>query len=582
MDAGLRSASGSARQTFGPFTLDHDRAELTRDGATVVLRPKTFALLTHLARHPGNVVAKQELLDAVWPGVVVTDDSLTQAISELRSALGDRDQQMIRTVAKRGYRFDATVHAASAQGGMPHDASGPAAAPADTGARRWAIRGTALVFGTLVVAVLGLGLTQFRGGPQRIDAELAQRRSIAVVPFTDLSEPKAPHLVYAVDNDLITDIARFGDIRVIARESATAAASGGGVDAKEVGRKLDVRHVVTGSVKRDGQRVAITVRLTRTATGAVVWAERFDYASASEWSDRRDIPARLANLLDAKIQQSAAQQSLRSPLNDAAVDHWMRGHYLLGRFTRHAELLQVRAHFEAALAAQPESGHALAGVAATYVCEALYRWTKDPKAALETGKALARRALEIDPYDQTALKMLTGAHLFLGEIDEALSTTRKQLELNPNDAHSNRDLAAGLFRAGRWEETLRQLDVAQSLNPLDHSHVWKCHSIRARTLVVLRRYAEAIEQARLSAAADASVVEPYLHLAASEAQRGNLDAARQHVAEILRRRPDHSMAKARSIDGSNYPQYHAGMAHYYEGLRLAGLPEGPTTPVAAK
>jgi tetratricopeptide (TPR) repeat protein len=187
--------------------------------------------------------------------------------------------------------------------------------------------------------------------------------------------------------------------------------------------------------------------------------------------------------------------------------------------------------------------HALSGLAATYDCEVLYRWSKDPPAALETAKRLARRALDIDPYDHMALKMLTGAHLYRGELEDALSTARKQLDLNPNDAHSNRDLAAVLQWQGHWEEALRQVDVAQRLNPLDRSHVWKCHSIRARCLIVLHRYEEAIAQARLAAASDTAVVTPYLHLASAEALRGNLEVAKGHAAEVLRREPDFTIAK---------------------------------------
>jgi DNA-binding winged helix-turn-helix (wHTH) protein len=102
MELGLPAPSASARQAFGPFVLDVDRAQVTRDGGPIALRPKTFALLVHLAERAGSVVGKQELMDVVWPGLIVTDDSLTQAISELRGALGDREQKLIRTVSRRG------------------------------------------------------------------------------------------------------------------------------------------------------------------------------------------------------------------------------------------------------------------------------------------------------------------------------------------------------------------------------------------------------------------------------------------------------------------------------------------------
>jgi TolB-like protein/DNA-binding winged helix-turn-helix (wHTH) protein len=578
MDATVTAKPPAPRLHFEPFTLDLHRAELTRGGVPVALRPKTFAMLHHLAVNAGRAVTKEELLDAIWPGVIVTDDSLSQCVAELRTALGDRGQHIIKTLPRLGYRFNNPVSAeATPSIAPPVTSTVPGGKPPT---RRLAVWVSASLVALLLLAAAGLALWP-QGVPLRIDTELAARRSVAVMPFTDLSEPKAPHVAYAVDHDLTTDLGRLGDIKVIARESAAALGTGADVDPKRVGRELDVRHVLTGSVRREGERLAVTVRLARTDTGALLWTDRFDYPSVADWTGRRDISARVANLLDTKVQKSVLEQALRQPLSNEAVDQWMRGSYLLAKLSTHAELLQARAHFDAALAAQADSVHALAGLAATHVCEVLYRWSKDYKASLAAGKALARRALEIDPYDLTAMKMLTGAHMFLGEIDDSMSVTRKQLQLNPNDAHSNRDLAANLMLMGRWEDALRQTDVAQSLNPLDRSHVWKCHSIRARTLVVLRRYDEAIEQARLSASADAAIVVPYLHLAAAEAQRGHLDAARQHVAEVLKRQPDYTIAKVQSGQGSTYAEFVAGIEHYYQGLRLAGLPEGPVPSGAA-
>src|SRR5690349_4479508 len=106
------------RLQFGPFMLDPGRAALLRDGVEINLRRKTFALLGHLAVHAGQVMSKQDLMEHVWPGLVVTDDSLTQAISELRSALGDHGQLLIHTVARRGYRFDAPMAVGAAA--VPH------------------------------------------------------------------------------------------------------------------------------------------------------------------------------------------------------------------------------------------------------------------------------------------------------------------------------------------------------------------------------------------------------------------------------------------------------------------------------
>jgi adenylate cyclase len=377
----------------------------------------------------------------------------------------------------------------------------------------------------------------------------------------------------AVDIDLTNDLGRLGDTRVIARASAAALGTSANVDIKRAGRELGVHHIVTGSVKRDGERLHITVQLARTDTGALLWTERFDYVSAADWVAQRDVSARIANLLDARVDGAVLEEARRAPPNDKALDHWMRGSYILWRLKSRSDLLEARAEFEAALAAQPDSSRALAGLAATRICEVLYRWTDDRKAALDEAERLARRALEFDPHNQRAMMMLSNALNFNGKVDEALVVTRRQIAANPNDADSQRDLAAVLSYFGRWVESLRQVEIPLKLNPLDMTNVWKCHTIASTSLIALRRYDEAIERARLGIAAD-PVRGPHLALASAEALRGNLEAARRHAADVLRLQPDFTIARHRAGRGSTEPAYVLGIDHYYEGARQAGLPEG--------
>ena len=568
MDAGLHARSGPARLAFGPFTIDVDRAEVSRDGAPLALRPKTFTLLLHLVDRPGKVVGKQELLDAVWPRVVVTDESLTQAVSELRGALGDREQTLIRTVSRRGYRFDGTVRALPPEADPPVLAASPGL-PSRT--RRW---WTALVgTGALLVAALAFALVQIKpAAPTSIGTALTESRSLAVMPFTDLSEPPAPHLALAVDSDLAIDLGRLADTRVMARGSAAALGSSADVDLKRAAAELGVRYVVTGSVRRDGDALIITAQLVRTDTGAQLWGGRFDYVSAADWAARRDISARIANVLDVRMRDAALQQAKEVRPNNAAVDHWMRGTYILSGLKKREQLLQARSEFEAALAAQPDSSHALAGLASTHMLDVTYRWADDRKSGLETAERLARRALEIDSLNREALIVLGGVLMFDGRIDEGMAVTRKHLELNPNDAVVNGQVAGLYFFAGRWEDAIRQVELAIRLSPLDRLHVAACRSLVATALIPLRRYDEAIEQSRLIL--DGPRAGGAQMIASAEALRGNLDKAREVAAESLQRFPNRTIARERALRGSKVPAYLEGMDHYYEGLRLAGYPEG--------
>lgn len=571
MDAGQHARAGPARRTFGPFLIDADRNELTREGLTVALRPKTFTLLQYLLDRAGHVVSKQELLDGVWPNVIVSDDSLTQAVSELRSALGDREQQLVRTISRRGYLLEAQVlPAAAVSPAFPTQPPKQEPTP-----RRLVIVRVceAVVLSVFAAVLVDWAWSQLR--PQSIGAAILEGRSLAVMPFTDLSDPPAPHVALAVDTELTTDLGRLADMRVTARGSAAALGDSASADAKRVGNALNVRYVVTGSVKREGERLHITAQLARTDTGELLWTERFDYVSAADWIARRDVSARIANIFNARIRDAALQHARRVTPNNAAVEHWMRGAWMQSRVKTRADLLQARSEFEAAVAAQPDSSHALARLSMTYREEVLFRWIEDPhdrQGALEKAEALARRSLAIDADNQDGMFALSAALVFNGRIDEAMAVTRRNLELNPNDAAAHRDLAVQHYFAGRWEEAVQQAELSMRLNPIDPKYTALCESLISTALIPLHRYDEAIEHARRIV--DGPRSGGYQMIASAEAWRGNLDAARVATAEALKRHPKSSIARDRALRGSREPAYLAGMDHYYEGLRRAGYPEG--------
>jgi tetratricopeptide (TPR) repeat protein len=182
----------------------------------------------------------------------------------------------------------------------------------------------------------------------------------------------------------------------------------------------------------------------------------------------------------------------------------------------------------------------------------------------------------VDPQNLEAMSWLAGALMFNGRIEEAMAVTRRQLALNPNHVHANRDLAAEFHFSGRWEDALRQVEVAIRLNPLDRRNLASSHSMAAKALVALQRYDEALARARLIL--DGPGKGGHGIIASAEAWRGDLDAAQAQVAEVRKRSPELTIARLRAQRGSTEPAYLAGMDHYFEGLRRAGLPEGTTPP----
>jgi DNA-binding winged helix-turn-helix (wHTH) protein/tetratricopeptide (TPR) repeat protein len=466
MEDGEPARSTATRLTFGPFTIDIDRGEVTGDRGPVHLRPKTFSLLRYLVDRAGRVVSKQELLQSLWPGVVVTDDSLTQAVRELRLALDDRERVLLRTVLRRGYRLDADVHAA------PRPA-----------------------------------------GPSRASARAA------------------------------------GDER-------------------------DEQYLVNGTVRRDGEWLHIVLDLAGADTGQVVRAERYDYLSTADSLTRRDLAARVANVLQTRVGTAGTATARAAHRGSGGVDRWMRGSYLLTPATRFADLMHVRTEFESALQAQPESTSALAGLARTYVAEVAHRWAADRKGSCAIAQALARQALEIDPRNQDAQNSLGAALIFDGSVDEAMTVVRRQLASHPNDGHANRDLASALYFTGRWKEALEQADATLELSALEPANVSHCHAIAATCLLVLGRYDDATRRARLIGKALRDKGGWTTILASAAALRGNLADARRHGLAQMRARPDFTIARYRASRGSVVAAYQAGIEKIDDGLRRAGLPEG--------
>jgi TolB-like protein len=227
---------------FEGYTLDVTRGCLRTADREVELRPKSFEVLHYLVQSGGRLVTKDEIIRVVWPNVVVTDESLSQCISEVRHAIGDASQAIIKTVPRRGYRFVASVSRLLPDDGL--EQSAPAAAPRGTGSGR----------------------------------ALPEKPSIAVLPFTNIGgDPEQEYFADGMVEEIITALSRFSGLLVIARNSSFAY-KGRSVDVKQVGRELGVRYVLEGSVRKAANRLRITGQLIDASNGTHIWADRFDGA----------------------------------------------------------------------------------------------------------------------------------------------------------------------------------------------------------------------------------------------------------------------------------------------------------------
>ena len=218
---------------FGCCVLDDGRGTLKApDGTETVLRPKTLDLLRLMLRNPGRVVPRQDILDAVWPNLFVTDDSITQCVVEIRKAMGGAGPDLLKTIPRRGYLMTAEIEIEAANANLP-----------------------------LLAAAPGLP---------------ADRPSIAVLPFRkDGADPQDAYFADGIIEGIVHVLSGLERITVVSRGSALALAEST-VDPREVGQRLGVGYVLYGGVRRSGERLRITTELSETETGAVIRVDRHD------------------------------------------------------------------------------------------------------------------------------------------------------------------------------------------------------------------------------------------------------------------------------------------------------------------
>jgi len=259
------AAPVAGRIRFGACVLDEGRGVLCApDGAESVLRPKTLDLLRLLLRNPGRIVARQEILDAVWPNLFVTDDSITQCVVEIRKAMGGGGAEMLKTVPRRGYLLQAEV-----ESDAPPEAS-RSLLPED-------------------------------------------RPSIAVLPFRkDGADPQEAYFADGVVEGIVHVLSGLERIVVISRGSALAVAETT-VDPREVGRKLGVRYVLYGGVRRAGDKLRITTELSEAETGAVLRSDRYDGETADLFALQDRIAENAAATLVPELRERELGRALRKP-----------------------------------------------------------------------------------------------------------------------------------------------------------------------------------------------------------------------------------------------------------------------------
>ncbi len=392
---------------------------------------------------------------------------------------------------------------------------------------------------------------------------LPDRPSIAVLPFDNLScQPEETYFSDGITEDIITGLARFRSLFVIARNSSFAF-RGKQTDLAEIGRKLGVSYILEGSIRRAGERIRITAQLIEAATGAHLWAERYDRSLDDIFAVQDEVAQMIVSALFGRIQEAGFQRSARMPtVNLTAHDCLLRG---LAHFRGYADDDNQNAldMFERAVALDPR--YALPRSYIALVRITMHGSATAPAAVLDEALEEGLRAVELDPQESRCHRNLSIIYLYRRDYDTAEHHLERALDLNPNDAEGMMQKGRVFALRGRAEEALIWMNAAVRLNPLHPAYY---HANFGIALYALRRYADAAKALKRIPSAG-----PWTHarLAACYSQSGQTAEARLEADEILRARPDFSTAEF--LRSSVLLERAEDREHLREGLIKAGLPE---------
>jgi TolB-like protein len=524
---------------FGDFTLDLDGCSLSNtNGGDIPLTQSEFALLCEFIRHPGRVLSREYLLDALaGKRPDPFDRSIDMLVGRLRRKIepATKPPRLIVTVPGAGYKF---------------------AAP---------IRVEALKRSSESATVEPTTPLPNEQQPPRL--------SIVVLPFANIGgNQEQEHFVDGVTESLTTDLSRIRGSFVIGRNTAFTY-KGKAVDLKRIGRELNVRYVIEGSVQRGGDRMRVNVQLIDAETGNHLWAERFDKPLTDLFDMQDEIVARLASALNDQLAAAEARRAEKAPTPDS-MDLYFQGIAWLNKGHALENVAQAHSCFDRALIADPGNVEALIGSACADAVEGIDLFVTDPAAAFAAAEAKLTKALSSAPDHPRGRMWLGVVDLWTKRASQGIAKFEHALELDRNLAEAHGNIGFGKIFIGRAEETEAHIAEALRLSPRDMwAYIWMARAGLAK--LHLGKWEQAIAWYRRSIELHRNFSFIYFVLSAALAQLGRLDDARSAIKAGLALNPTFAVSRFRAVwtAVSDDPTYLSQLKSILEGMRKAGVPE---------
>jgi TolB-like protein len=511
------------------YRLDCADERLWQGDQPVPISNKAFQLLRYLASNPNRLLTKDDILDAVWGELCVTEGLVKEYIHDLRQALGDDPKQphYIETVHGRGYRY---------LGGIEVSDESVAA-----------------------------GMQSKHAGPLP---------SLAVLPLTNLSnDPEQEYFSDGITEDIITELSRFSGLLVIARNSSFAYKSRP-VDIKQVARELGVGYVMEGSVQRYGDRLRITAQLIEAGSGGHIWGEKYDRNLGDIFDLQDEITRHVVGSIAPQVELAELERGRElSETNLSAYEIALKAQALTYDAVRVADpkmLDQAMSLADAALELDDRSTHALWTSGMGCVFRHLYGWDDDPGGALTSAIETADHLIGIDPSNARSYVVRAWAHQYRREYDLALADYRRALELNPNLALNLFTMAWSEAVAGLSADAREHARLALKLSPRD-TDIWLGWAYATLELAsfIEGDYSEALRWGRLAIQMHARMPVRQVVMVSGYGYLGDLGAARSHVEALNSFAPEFLTAVlSGNIEVCKLPEHNALLL---EGLRGAGM-----------
>jgi len=521
---------------FGDYALDPDRRELTRHAEAVAIGPKVFDLLLFLVKNRDHVVSKDDLLDAVWAGRIVSESTLTSHINAVRKAIGDsgEEQRLVRTLARKGFRFVGDVK----------ETSDGRASPGTSTAKPDEAAAPVLV--------------------------LPDSPSIAALPFQNWSsDPEQEYFADGVVEDIITALSRIRWLFVIARNSSFTY-KGRAVDVKQVGRELGVRYVLEGSVRKAANRVRITGQLIDATTGTHLWADRFEGKLDDLFELQDQVATSVVGAIGPQLERAEIERAMRKPTESLdAYDYYLRGMANFHRGSRQAidEALPL---FHRAFELDPRFASAFGMAASCHYWRKMNNWMNDRLPELAEGARLASRAVELGANDAVALTR--GGHSlahFGGDLDRGIAAVDRALVLDPNLSAAWYLSGFQRISLGEHDDAIDRFARAMRLSPLD-PEIFQMQTGTAMAHMFARRFEDASTWADKASRELPNILRVSAFSAASHALAGRMNEARGALLHMRRLDPTMRLS---NVEDWVVLRRAEDLATFVEGLRRAGLPD---------